>query len=262
MHVNVGHLCQFHTASPAHESYIAAEGPQIWRGTMTIAFRHDQLLATVARLRTMALEAPLVGTHCAVLPAPDGLSYKATCPYGNKFLLTAASAHEIFSLAPPSGAARPGSLESKALGLTCISLPCAKGTSGRIGDFYERCLGVHTARFPSKVEMWGGPGGCQKIEFFEIDSELPRYTGDHFCIYLADLKTRFEKCRAAGVVWVNPRFLHLDETRTWDECVRYKQFRLKHITDLDGCVLYEQEHEIRMAEHSSYPLPLTTKMQL
>jgi len=68
-----GHLCQFHTASPAHESYIAAEGPQIWRGTMTIAFRHDQLLATVARLRTMALEAPLVGTHCAVLPAPDGL---------------------------------------------------------------------------------------------------------------------------------------------------------------------------------------------
>jgi len=39
-------------------------------------------------------------------------------------------------------------------------------------------------------------------------------TGDHFCFYLSNLKTWFERCRDAGVVWVNPRFIHLDETRT------------------------------------------------
>jgi hypothetical protein len=48
------------------------------------------------------------------------------------------------------------------------------------------------------VLRWGGGG----------------QTGDHFCFYLSDLKTWFDKCRAEGIVWVNPRFTHLDETRT------------------------------------------------
>ena len=48
-----GPLCQFHTASPTHEAYISAEGPQIWRGQITIAYRERELHAAVERLQEL-----------------------------------------------------------------------------------------------------------------------------------------------------------------------------------------------------------------
>ncbi len=48
-----GPLCQFHTASPTHEAYISTEGPQIWRGQITIAYRERELHAAVERLQEL-----------------------------------------------------------------------------------------------------------------------------------------------------------------------------------------------------------------
>lgn len=45
--------------------------------------------------------------------------------------------------------------------------------------------------------------------------------------------------------WVNPRFVHLDESRTLSEALEYSCFRFKQVTDLEGEVLFELEHEAR-----------------
>ena len=36
--------------------------------------------------------------------------------------------------------------------------------------------------------------------------------------------------------------------------LKYKQFRFKSILGQDGRVIMEQEHEVRMVEHPSFPL--------
>ena len=249
-----GPLCQFHTASPLHEAAIASEGPQVWRGIITIAYQHDQLHAAIQRLKALVAQPPLSRTKCAIRPADDGLSYEVSCPYGNRFVLKVASPREAQALSPSSGAGRPGSAASKALGFTSLALPCARGSSASIGKFYSRCFSWPVTLSRCGVEMWGGPGGVQKLEFFEVDGPLPAYTGDHFCVYVSDLQQTFEQCDAAGIVWVNPRFTHLDESRTWHDCERYKQFRLLRLVDESGLTIQEQEHEIRMVTHPSYPL--------
>ena len=50
-----GPLCQFHTASPTHEAYIAQEGPQVWRGVITIIYREKELHTAVERLKASAV---------------------------------------------------------------------------------------------------------------------------------------------------------------------------------------------------------------
>ena len=167
-------------------------------------------------------------------------SCEVTCPYGNRFLLAAATAAETKALAPASGAGRPGSDASKvrrgnlsrvgtcawqrarahahapahrlsldrlhavqwtplvltlpcctlipnqtsqALGFTCISLPCPRGISDRIANFYERCLGFACTRAQGRVEMWGGPNACQKLEFYETDADIAPYVS---CVIITD----------------------------------------------------------------------------
>jgi hypothetical protein len=59
---------QFHTASPTHEAYISAEGPQIWRGQITIAYRERELHAAVERLQELVRCARLTSKiHDSVL---------------------------------------------------------------------------------------------------------------------------------------------------------------------------------------------------
>ena len=69
--VIAGPLCQFHTASPAHEAYIANEGPQVWRGSVTIAYRAEELRAAIERLQKL-VAGVLAGTQCTVNPSPCG----------------------------------------------------------------------------------------------------------------------------------------------------------------------------------------------
>lgn len=232
MHVNVGPFCQFHTASPVHEPYITAEGPQIWRGSITIAYRLEQLQRCVARL-SGEVGTSLRGTKFFVAePADNCGSCHVTCPFGNQFVLVAASAEEVDAF-NSVGPGRPGSEDSMALGFVSISLPVANAFSGKIASFYERCLGLAwTVPSAGRVEIKGGPRGCQKLEFIETDGDVPPYTGDHFCFYVADLKACFEGCKQAGVVWVNPRFSHLDASETWEDCVTYKQFRSIYLLNI------------------------------
>jgi hypothetical protein len=78
MHVNIGPLCQFHTADPAHEPSIAAEGPQVWRGRITIAYREEELRKAIERLQQL-VRGELAGTHCTVATAPDERRSRGVC---------------------------------------------------------------------------------------------------------------------------------------------------------------------------------------
>lgn len=111
MHVNVGPLCQFHTADPAHEPCIEKEGPQVWRGVITIAYRPQEFRAAVERLQAMIPHPPLAGTLCAMWALGDS-TCDVTCPFGNKFVLRTATPGEAEALAPP-GIGRPGSQASQ-----------------------------------------------------------------------------------------------------------------------------------------------------
>jgi hypothetical protein len=90
----------------------------------------------------------------------------------------------------------------------------------------------------------------------DISTKLKPYDGYHIALYVgsnaADFEQAFQNCQDAGIVWVNPRFsdqaMTLTGARTW------KQFRFKHVLDLEtGQVLFQLEHEVRSVEHEAWP---------
>jgi len=104
------------------------------------------------------------------------------------------------------------------------------------------------------LKITARPCPLQTIEFIEEDGELPPYTGDHFCFYITDFKKAFDRCKELGLVWINPRFTHLDKTESYEDALIYKQFRIRDIVGKSGELLIRQELEIRMVDHHAYPL--------
>ena len=77
--------------------------------------------------------------------------------------------------------------------------------------------------------------------------------GLHICIYIADFKRRYEQLQARGLVFTNPRFIHLDMCDTWEQAAASRTFRIKSVIDLEtGAPLLELEHEIRPQRHIQF----------
>jgi len=54
-------------------------------------------------------------------------------------------------------------------------------------------------------------------------------------------------------VWTNPRFAKLDSCDTYEEARASRQFRFRHVVDVEsGEVLLELEHETRALRHEQY----------
>ena len=89
-------MCQFHTSDPDDEPYIAQEGPQIWRGDITVVYPNAEAVsAALARLRQLQADSILSSTRLSVPAAAacdDVGAARVTCPYGNRFVLRAATA--------------------------------------------------------------------------------------------------------------------------------------------------------------------------
>ena len=93
--------------------------------------------------------------------------------------------------------------------------------------------------------------GAQRVVFAErVDGERgPAYDGHHFAVYMASheaFEAAFASLKAAGRVWINPRFA--DKVDTLEAARAELQFRIK---DVAG---FELEHEVRSPRHSSCPL--------
>ena len=85
----------------------------------------------------------------------------------------------------------------------------------------------------------------------------------HLCrciVYLGDeaFELAFQRCDAAGLVWVNPRFeggpAEFASAATREEALRCGQFRLKDLRDPgSGELCLVLEHEVRSTQHKSFP---------
>jgi len=255
MHVNVGGMCQFHTAGPENEPAIKEEGSQIWRGAISIVYPTQEACDTaVQRLERIKGTEVMAQSKLALRPAAQGGASLVTCPFGNSFLLRQAVGAELHGLGPSVGQ-RASSDKSAPLGVASISLTCPAGTAKHIATFYSSVLGMAVGGEDRRAVV-SSASGAQTIQYVEVGAgeELPKYTGDHLCVYVSDYEAVFERCLAAGVVWVNPRFTHLDKSETLEEAWHYKQFRFKDIPGPDGTVIYTQEHEVRTIEHPSCPI--------
>jgi len=258
LHCNCGTLTQFHTPSPANEVFIGESGAQIWRGNIDLLYADSAAVsAAAARVRALLKEdATFTGTKLAVSKPSDSGDVLVTCPYGNAFSLRVADASRKAALGPASGK-RPGSSECEVVALGSVSLRVPPGTAERGAYFYREVMGCGVAELGAgRWAVLGGPGGTsQQLVLEEKEGTTGEELGEHVAIYVADFAACFKRLLAAGLIWVNPRFLHLDNSSTLEEAEHYSCFRFKDIIDMEtGEKLFELEHEVRSTSHKSCAL--------
>lgn len=155
--------------------------------------------------------------------------------------------------------------ETECIGIDYVEFRCPRGTVSPISEFYECALGAVVDVVQDgaddvaivccgKISASGRPTQC--LIFRESDEPTPPYDGHHVALYVGDTRGDFEQvfknCEKAGVVWANPRFS--DKAHTLEGAKRYKQFRFKHILNLEtGKTVFTLEHEMRSVEHSAWP---------
>jgi len=279
-HHNCGAMTQFHTASPDNENQIAQQGPQVWRGEVTIAYpsAHFQRIAEYLEKVKNIPPDVFFGTEFKIHSVDDGTgetegSVFLTCPYGNRYRLRPATEIELRHLGGAFGR-RPGSLPSNPIGIVELSVEVPIGSAVDIARMYKEMFGFDVSlEADSEVKIWGGPGGrSQSVRFVEVEKPPPT-TGEHFAIYVSRFEETFSKCLDNNLVWVNPRFVHLDNSTDLPSAREYKQFRIRHVpkTDMDvearqvitsdtemdipkSTAAFALEHEVRSVFHKSSPL--------
>lgn len=258
LHCNCGTLTQFHTPSPENEAYIGSEGAQRWRGEIEILYENTEAVAAAAeRVRVLLAKEAFGGSELAVAAGGGEGEVKVTCPYGNEFALRAAGPQQRFALGSASGV-RPGSEESKCVGLGSVVLIVPPGTAARGARFYAEVLGFGIRELADgRWAILGGPCEAQALVLAETQGATGEELGEHVAIYIGDYAGCFERLLSRGLIFVNPRFEHLDKSTTLEEAYHYNCFRFKDVIDIDsGEKLFELEHEVRSTGHKSCALGL------
>jgi len=257
LHCNCGALTQFHVPSPANEVFIGESGAQIWRGNIELLYADSAAVSAAAsRVRALKEDATLASTKLTVTEHNDSGDVFVTCPYGNVFSLRVADESRKAALGPVSGQ-RPGSSECEVVALGSVSLWVPPGTAKRGAHFYREVLGCGAAELgPGRWAVLGGPGGTsQQLVLEEKEGTTGEELGEHVAIYVEDFAMCFKRLLAAGLIWVNPRFVHLDNSTTLEEAEHYSCFRFKDIIDMEsGEKLFGLEHEVRSIRHKSCAL--------
>ncbi|CAK9046612.1 unnamed protein product [Durusdinium trenchii] len=246
LHSNCGALTQFHTPSPENEAYIADAGPQRWRGTIHVAYDSPAMLEAER----------FASTDLTLGEWQEDLQELSVLgPYGNRFLLHVAPA-KLDALGPRCGA-RPGSEKSRCLGMDALTLEVPVGTAKKAALFYKEVLGCAVRDVDGCADgcaVLAGPGLAQELRFQEVEGCSGKEVGEHMAIYVNDFEGCFQRLLERGLVWVNPRFVHLDKSTTLEEALHYSCFRFKDVVDETGSKLFELEHEVRSTSHKSWPL--------
>mmetsp|Transcript_27612 Transcript_27612/g.51502 ORF Transcript_27612/g.51502 Transcript_27612/m.51502 type:complete len:309 (-) Transcript_27612:206-1132(-) len=250
LHSNCGYLTQFHTQT--------TDAAQLWRGPIEVVYTEEEL-------RKVAERAKASTVHTGFTALPSG-AFRVTCPYGNEIILRTPGPAESKYFSDKTNGARPLSDGSAPLGLAAATVRCAPGTARGIAKFY-----LEVFQFPIQYEHRGANGlprttvftvgGAQHIYFEEHKGvDVKEDNGEHLAIYIGDYEECFKRCQKHGVVWVNPRFTHLDNTRTLEEAVESRNYRIRDIVDtVTGELLLRLEHEVRALDHFRSPLPTATK---
>ena len=276
-HVNLGGQ-QLHLASAATEG-------EEHRLTGTVGLAVPSLAAI--RGRCEAARTALAGTCFDV--ADHGESISVVCPWGNSYVCYDAVVERgtVGADVPKMEEFHIGLDESMSVrggpGIRFQSFRVRSGTAARIGRFYEEMLGccvsyASAAAPDGAAAAEGGAvagsgaaktatvtvGPSVHLIFTEEDGPLTdeqelRQAGPgggiglHICIYISDFKKTFHRFEKHGLTWTNPRFRHLDRCDNYEEAAASRQFRFRHILDLETSEpLLELEHEVRATRHFQF----------
>lgn len=261
LHVNAG-LSQLHLCFCDVEG-TPLETPQTLTGRIGLGV--ESIDAVASRLSE---------AHASfeVMDPPDGeRCIVATAPNNNIFCISQISAtrEEVSALGGHSGG-----LGEQALSMPFVELECQPGTAQGIAAFYTEVFGAPTTTdggtssgFESCHVFVGDEVAPQEIRFVENpaapskrDYEERESKAYHIAVYVGieDFQWVFDKAAEKGLVWVNPRFV-ADSALSWEEASRQQQFRIRDITDVNGELLLQLEHEVRSTAHPSCPLQLVQR---
>mmetsp|Transcript_25824 Transcript_25824/g.45859 ORF Transcript_25824/g.45859 Transcript_25824/m.45859 type:complete len:302 (-) Transcript_25824:151-1056(-) len=256
LHSNCGYLTQFHTGKE--------EKAQIWRGVIELAFTPEALQKVVERVASLERKAEK-NPFTVVSRASSSLRLRG--PFGNDFLLRAATKPQFTYLSDAKHGIRACSEGSAPLGISSVTVACAPGKAREIAKFY-----LEVFHFPIEFAQANGEkkstvvagNGAQQIFFLETEGvAVDEDRGEHMAIYIGDFEGCFKRCKNLGLVWVNPRFKHLDNTETLEDARSSQTFRIRDVKGWDtGEHLLRLEHEIRSLKHPLCPLTVSRTSKL
>lgn len=262
-HVNLGQQ-QFHLAENGEPA-------------QTVCGSVGLVVPDLDSVRSRVAEAAnvLVGTDFAVLnDDAERRVLTILCPWGNRYHLygtdndddvvvdaTPASSKKMVNLHADGGAYGAHRMSVRGgPGIRYVELACPPGRSAAVGRFYEKMLGCDVATLSGggaapAVSVCVGPG--VHLVYAERegvdDGARARMEGVHLCVYANDFKGIYDRLTERGLVWTNPRFVHLDTCDTWEEALDSRTLRFKDVIDLEtGEKILELEHETRPLRHGQY----------
>lgn len=260
-HINLGSQ-QLHLASAQQG------GEHRLSGSMGLA------VPSLAALRGRIPEAQqaLAGTHFAAEDLHDCISVR--CPWGNHILcydaalsLPSESLPNLESL-PKMARSHVGMDEGMSVrggpGIRFVEFRVRPGTLPAIARFYKEGFGCHVTSSTASVLVAVGPSvhlvftdDPQRPLTDEEEALMTAPKGDgmglHICIYIAQFRRTYDWMKQRGLVFTNPRFVHLDRCDTWEQAAESRTFRVKSVIDLEtGEPLLELEHEIRPQRHFQF----------
>jgi catechol-2,3-dioxygenase len=252
-HVNLGQQ-QFH---------LAENGEPAQR----IAGSIGLVVPSLDKIRDRIADAQIVlkDTQFAI-ESDNGDCITITCPWGNHFHLYSVEDESLVStLSTPRKMenmhAKGGAYGSHRMavrggpGIRFIEIACPPNKSRAISKFYQEMIGCTVMEAPEKVVVCVGPG--VHVVFVESNDlsemDVNDMKGVHVCFYAEDFEGLYHRLAARNLIWTNPRFLHLDSCKTWQEAAASRTLRFKDVIDLDsGEKILELEHETRPLRHGQF----------
>mmetsp|Transcript_9941 Transcript_9941/g.21864 ORF Transcript_9941/g.21864 Transcript_9941/m.21864 type:complete len:306 (-) Transcript_9941:112-1029(-) len=246
-HMNCGPHTQFHmpTATPM----------QRWRGVVTIGYTAAGLAEAAEAVDNFTR-----GHAGVTVSRGDGGLY-VEAPLG-RFRLREGSPVEVAMVRVPTKRHQvEETVASGVLGIVEVEVPVEPGCAASAARFYSSVFGFETecVEGTSTAYILGGPVlGSQRIAFVETEDGTP-YLGEHMCLYIDDLEGSFVRADQRSLVYVNPRFLHVDNVFTMEEAKEAQAFRIIQARSEDGTWIFTEEHEIRSAQNRLCPIDFTLR---
>ena len=262
-HVNMGSQ-QFHLGEAAAKGGV----PHVLTGSVGVA------VPSLAALRSRVARAARDLAHTRFDVADHGDFLCVVDPWGSNYVCRDAQPPQELAVTDDCGLPKMARAHiglDESFGVRGCGLPGVRhvefrvrpGTAARVGRFYEEVFGCRVSHSGGACAVLVGPS--VHLVFHEVeghpltDDEERAQAGPgggeglHLCVYIERFKPTFERLHAKGLVATNPRFAHLDTCGDYQQAVASRQFRFKHIVDLEtGEVLLELEHEVRAQRHFQY----------
>lgn len=256
-HVNMGQQ-QFHLAETGELSQVIA-------GSLGI------VVPSLDNIRQRVPDAQKVlhdTLFCVVEDSSSTMS--VICPWGNLFHLYSVeesiqypvgeSAQKMAILHSPGGEYGSERMSVRGQpGIRYIEVACPPQKSAAVGSFYRKLLNceVMEAEFAGNkcaVVCFGSGVHVVFVESYELSQvHVSRMAGVHLCIYVLGFRDLYVSLQSQGLIWTNPRFIHLDACDTWEQAFASRTLRFKDvICPHSGEKILELEHETRALSHGQF----------